>query len=200
MAQNFKKEERKKQIKEATIKLMSERGYKAVSVQNIIDEISYSKSGFYHCFTSKKELLKEIFHDSMQGRLKEISELKVNAFDKETILIEMLMNKVFDYNKYKKLFVTFLFETADNEELSNLYNEGLAELLPEIFIFCDEQDLSEFNKVFDDEFNFFISTLIMGTEIFGLNDNKNYQAKIRKILKAYLDKEKLFKNNDEEKS
>lgn len=50
----------KERILEAAERLFYERGYEQTSVQDILDELSISKGGFYHHFESKLQLLEEI--------------------------------------------------------------------------------------------------------------------------------------------
>ncbi len=194
MAQNFKKENRKEQIKKAAIKLMSEHGYKDISVQKIIDEINYSKGGFYHCYESKEELFKEILIDGMRQRFQEVKSLKENTdnLNKQDLLIEVLLRKILDQNTYKKLFATFMIEISDDKELRDFYDKGLADTMPEFFEFWDSQGMSDFKAVFDDEFNIFISTLMVGTEIFNLSDNEKYRKRLKEILTAYFEKKTMF--------
>ncbi len=52
-----KGEESKKRIIDAAEKLFSQNGYQATSVQDVLDELSISKGGFYHYFETKMDLL-----------------------------------------------------------------------------------------------------------------------------------------------
>jgi len=54
---------RKQVIIEAAARLFYERGYESTSVQDIIDELGFSKGGFYHHFESKLALLEAICDD-----------------------------------------------------------------------------------------------------------------------------------------
>jgi len=56
----MKKEERKKEIMDTSLRLFLTKGFEETSIQNIIDEISISKGGFYHHYKSKNELLDAI--------------------------------------------------------------------------------------------------------------------------------------------
>ncbi len=194
MAKNLQRAERKRQIKQAAIKLMSARGYKDIGVQDIIDEINYSKGGFYHCYASKEALFKEILKDGMEYRYQKVRSFKDTAgdIDKSSFVIETLLDKILDYNDYKKLFVALMVDISNDADFLNFYNQSIADLTPQFFDFCDEQGMSVFKTVVDDEFNALISTLVLGAEIFKLNDNLKYRALLKEIFSAYFAKKQLF--------
>lgn len=194
MAKNFKKAERQKQIKEAAIKLITEKGYKNTSVQNILDEIKYSKSGFYHCYSSKDELIKEILHDSMEERYKNIRSIRAVLAEKniKEFWIEALLEKILDHNKYKKLFTTLIMELPNDDNFYKFYMERIEELTVDFLNFCDKEGLGDFKIMVSDEFNVFLSSLILGTEIFKQNDNQKFKVLLRDFFTAYIDSKKLL--------
>ena len=52
---------------------MEERGFAALSIQHLADALDFSKGNFYHHLESKEELLNEIFVDTLQFGLANIS-------------------------------------------------------------------------------------------------------------------------------
>jgi len=79
----------REKILNVSIKLIAERGYDAVSIRQITREVDIKESSFYNHFSSKQELLKEIFtllqEDLNQNRisLEEIKEMakKVSLYE-----------------------------------------------------------------------------------------------------------------------
>lgn len=59
--------ERKKEIREAALKLFITKGFDKTSIQNILDVLSLSKGGFYHHYKSKEELLDDIAIDRAEA-------------------------------------------------------------------------------------------------------------------------------------
>ena len=57
---------RRDEILATAWRLFSERGYEKTSVQDILDEIGFSKGGFYHHFDSKLELLEAICENAAE--------------------------------------------------------------------------------------------------------------------------------------
>jgi AcrR family transcriptional regulator len=63
------------EIAAKAVRLMEERGFAAVSIQHLADALDFSKANFYHHVDSKEELLHEIFVDTLQFSLANISEI-----------------------------------------------------------------------------------------------------------------------------
>ncbi len=194
MAQNFKKEERKKQIKKVAIKLMLEHAYEDISVQKILDEMNYSKSGFYHCYNSKAELFMDILMDGLEYRYNQIIETKNNSkgLDRKALILELFLDKALGYNEYKKIFVKLMMEFPNDKELYAFYNQRIDNLKPAFLKFFDDSGFSEVKPFLNDEFNIFIYSLIIGTEIFDQYNSKKYRELIREIFSAYFEKKNLF--------
>ncbi len=194
MAQNFKKEVRKKQIKEVAIKLIEKKGYKKTTIQNIIDELNYSKSGFYNCYKSKSELFKDILNDGINYRYKQIRTYKKISknLDRKTVLIEALLDKMLEYNKYKKLFSNLVIEMKNSEELKKIYNESKHEITNLFKEFCKKEGLEEYIKVTNLEFGIFVNSIIIGVDVFDAYNNKDYREMLQGIITSYFEDINLF--------
>jgi TetR/AcrR family transcriptional regulator, cholesterol catabolism regulator len=67
---------RKGEVLEAAIDLFSRQGYHATSIRDIVETVGMSKAGLYSSFSSKEQLLEEIYYtiiDEMLDRLQEIA-------------------------------------------------------------------------------------------------------------------------------
>ncbi|PIE91468.1 MAG: hypothetical protein CR997_00755 [Acidobacteria bacterium] len=195
--QRLEKNERKRQIKKATIELITKNGYSNTSVQQIVDKAEFSKGGFYNCYASKKELFKEILSDSMDYSHARIRDFKSKAegMDRKTFLVEILLNKIFGYNDYKKLFVSLFIEMSTDQSFFDFYTESMSGLMSKILTICDEEGIGEYKPMVNDEFdefNVLISTLILGVEIFKQDKNEKYRDMLREILTAYFEKIHFF--------
>lgn len=195
MTKYMKKEVRKEQIKKVAIELFTKKGYKKTSVQDIVDRANFSKGGFYNCFPSKEALFKEILVDGMALRYEKVRAFKSNAkdMDKKSIVIETLLEKILDYNDYKKLYATLMIEMSLDESFYQFYMDSFKGLLKEFLEFCEQEGFADYKKVVSDEFNALISSLILGTEIYRQHDNQKYRALLRELLTAYFDKLDVFK-------
>ncbi len=193
--QRLEKEERKRQIKKAAIELITKNGYRNTSVQEIVDRADFSKGGFYNYYSSKNELFKEILSDGMDYSQKRVRNfrLKTGKMDRKTFLVEILLDKILDDNNYKKLFVTFFIEMFNDDGFFDFYNQITNELMPQFMAFCDEEDIGEYKSIVNDEFNVFVTTLILGAEIFNKNNNEKYRNMLREIFRAYFEKKNFIR-------
>ncbi len=189
----MKKEERKEQIKKAAIKLMCKQGYTKTSVQNILDEINYSKSGFYNCYESKEEMLREIMQDGLEHRNKQVLTYKKNSkLSRKETLVEALLDKILDYNDYKKLTSNIIMEMNHREDFVELQKKMMDNGTESFKKFCKEEGFEEYIKVSNYEFGVLITSLIIGNDIFKLHDDKKYRKLLRDIITAYFEKINLF--------
>ncbi len=191
----LKKEERKKQIKDSALKLFAKRGYANTSIKDILADIGYSKGGFYNCYSSKLELFQELLQDGMDYRLEKVSRYKeeMKDLDRETFLIEALLDKLLDENPYKKLFVRLSIEMNDNDDLKKVHELNM-QLFTQIFIdFCNEQGFDEYVSLSDINFGIFINSMILGANVFGVGENKEYRDMLRVMLRAYFKEIGLIK-------
>ncbi len=184
----LKKAERKEQLKSAAIELIIKNGYSNTSVQNIVDKADFSKGGFYNCYTGKEELFKDILQDCMEYRFNKIIALRaeIKDMDKQTFLVESLLDKILDSGEYKELFASLMIEIATNDKLYEFYNECIGKLTEDFIEFCNKEDLPEFRDLANDEFNVLISSLILGVHIFHKYNNESYRQMLREIFKAYF--------------
>lgn len=195
MTKYMKKEARKKQIKKVAIALFTKNGYNKTSVQDIVERASFSKGGFYNCFPSKEALFKEILLDGMAQRYRKVRAFKSRAkhMDKQSIVIETLLDKILDHNDYKKLYATLMIEMSRDPRFYDFYMDSFKDLTKGFLEFCEQEGFGEYKAVVSDEFNALISTLILGTEIYKQHDNDNYRTLLREFLTAYFDKLNVFK-------
>ncbi len=188
------KAERKRQIKNAAIKLFTEKGYRNTSVQDIVDAAEFSKGGFYNYYDSKKMLLSEILGDGYEFRNNAILLHKHQSenLNRKEFLIEALLDKIIDDNIYKKLYSTLAIEMVNNPDLIELYEQTYNKFTQSFISFCQQNDLAEYIKITNYEFGSFITSLMIGLDIIQKINKTNYRNMLREILTAYFDKIDLF--------
>ncbi len=189
------KEERKRQIKDAAIRLMAKNGYQDTSVQDIVEAADFSKGGFYNCYSSKDELFKEILNDGMDYRANLVLKTKRELIeDRKSFLIEALLDKILDYNDYKKLVCNAIIEGRRNSDFWDYYFE-YSKAYSQYFIeFCEKEGFEEYITLSNEAFGYFMSSLIIGNDLLDQYGNENYRDLLRTILVAYFEKINLFKN------
>jgi AcrR family transcriptional regulator len=70
-----KRSPRREQIIERAVALMQEKGYLGTSIQDVADELDFTKAAFYYFVKNKEELLYTIFQRAMDVALEGMSEL-----------------------------------------------------------------------------------------------------------------------------
>ena len=115
---------REEEIQLAAIKLFNEKGFKAVTMQDIVDNVSLSKGGVYRIYPSTVEILNDLIIKGMRLRneyyldyLKEI-----DNFDMKS-LVDMVIDSLFIYSDISSIYVEFLIEKSHNQKLEKLYQE-----------------------------------------------------------------------------
>jgi AcrR family transcriptional regulator len=66
-------ESRRREIVAEAVRLMEEKGFSAVSVQHVADAMAFSKGNFYHHIESKEKLLHDVFVDTLQHAIANIT-------------------------------------------------------------------------------------------------------------------------------
>ena len=72
---------RKNEILAAAIQLFSAKGYHATSVRDIAAAVGMSKAGLYSSFSSKENLLEEIYYTIIDGMLERLNEISTSGLD-----------------------------------------------------------------------------------------------------------------------
>ncbi len=194
MAKYLKKDERKKQIKDAAIVLMTKKGYRKTTVQDIVEKANFSKGGFYNCYSSKEEMFADIMSDLEKFRFQKINEFRDDneQMDRDTFILEVLINKIIDYNNYKRLFSVLCNEISNNEEFYHIYKKNELEMTKSFRDFCIREGYEEYLKLMNDEFSIFINSLVLGVDAFNMYENDKYRSFLRTVIGLYFDDINIF--------
>jgi AcrR family transcriptional regulator len=184
----LEKEERKKQIKEVALQLFIEKGLVRTTMDDIIEKTGISKGGVYYHYKNKEEIFSELIKDSMAYREKLVVEYVSNNKDmsREELIINMLLDKMLDTNPYKTIYAIFLTELSSNKELTELYSRIYADSKEEFIQFCISENLPEYIPLTNEACDFFMNSLIMGSNILGNNNEAEVRDMLKVMLLAYL--------------
>ncbi|KXL52220.1 HTH-type transcriptional regulator AcrR [Anaerotignum neopropionicum] len=184
----LEKEERKKQIKEVALKLFIEKGLVKTTMDDIIEKMGISKGGVYYHYKNKEEIFSELIKDSMTYRKKLVVEYVSNnkGMSREELIMNMLLDKILDTNPYKTIYAIFLTELRSNKELTELYNRIYNESKEEFIQFCINENLPEYIPLTNAACDFFMNSLIVGSNILGNNDEAEVRDMLKVMLLAYL--------------
>ncbi|WP_033826452.1 TetR/AcrR family transcriptional regulator [Bacillus andreraoultii] len=160
--------ERKKQVILKAHQLFIDKGFHATSINDILEYSGISKGTFYNYFSSKNELLMELFKINYTQLEKKRNELligqdpsDINIFIKQ-IEMQIVMNRK---NKLISLFEEIV--ASHDEELKQFFNSGQLRILKWIY--------NRFIDLFgDNKKPYLLDCAIMFTGI--LNKNLNYYS------------------------
>ena len=129
-----RREEKKKQIKIATYKLLSKKEINEVTIKMIATEAKVSQVSIYNFFESKENLIKLLVMDILDRKItitREIIKSDLNFKDKINKIIEI---KIHSLKEFSGNFLTE-FILNDNELLSinNNINSKVEELFSDLF-------------------------------------------------------------------
>ena len=87
-------EQTKQRIIDAAFRLIAEKGYDAMSIEDIMTEIGKTKGAFYSHFQSKEELLYEVMRTRLDRKLKEIAEETFKKLEEEPCDVREILRKL----------------------------------------------------------------------------------------------------------
>ncbi|MGV3467004.1 MAG: TetR/AcrR family transcriptional regulator [Heyndrickxia sp.] len=123
--------QRRKELIETAIKLFAEKGFQSTSVQDIVSNYGISKGAFYNYFSSKEELLVDIFryyNDKLNKKITAIDALNTTPREK----IRKRIQLQFQYFMKHRDFIVMYFREQNqsvNEELQKLLKEHTVYML-----------------------------------------------------------------------
>jgi len=155
-----KKEEKKKSIVNAAIKLLAERGIEKVSTNDIAREARVGKGTIYVYFRSKEDLLREVANEVYGSFTKDLRE-SLRASSSLDRFIDMLVNRILENVQIRGrlLYMLHRYFKGENEAYQTFQKEYRKALEKVFSKYNDELDI-EF-----DELHFFITSFLMSSYI-----------------------------------
>ena len=191
-------DERKKQIRQAAMKVFLDKGFRNTVMNDIMEATGLSRGGLYHHYGSTYEILYDIM---MEGNLNRKDIVQKSSYDEGLILSpqlfsRMIIDKILADNDYVKLYVMFLCELKENDDLKKLYVKIKKESI-QVF---KELFSTLFNELPSDEtFEFMINIMnsgLMACEILNARENfvKN-KIYLTEMIETYFTN--VMKKDDE---
>ena len=116
-------EARREEILETATRLISERGYNGVTLQEVADACGMAKSGVLHHFPSKDNLLVELlrYRDERDLSADEIELLPESTPESARLLIDRIVHRNFDRREIVRLFSVLAAESLDPGHPAHTY-------------------------------------------------------------------------------
>lgn len=191
-------DERKKQIRQAAMKVFLDKGFRNTVMNDIMEATELSRGGLYHHYGSTYEILYDIM---VEGNLNRKEIVQKSSYDEGLILSpqlfsKMIIDKILADNDYVKLYVMFLCELKENDDLKKLYVKIKKESI-QVF---KELFSTLFNELpSDDTFEFMINIInsgLMACEILNARENFTKNKKyLTEMIETYFTN--VMKKDDE---
>ena len=181
-------DERKKQIRQAAIKVFLDKGFRNTVMNDIMEATGLSRGGLYHHYGSTYEILYDIMLEGNKYREKIIyDEMNKTSQDFSEVLSEIILEKMLYQSDYVSIYAMFLQELNHDDKLKDLYKKLKKSSSDSILMLFDEDvrgELSEAIELITD----FINTFILGCEVLNARENfvKNKLA-LKKMIEIILD-------------
>ena len=181
-------DERKKQIRQAAIKVFLNKGFRNTVMNDIMEATGLSRGGLYHHYGSTYEILYDIMLEGNKYREKIIyDEMNKTSQDFSEVLSEIILEKMLYQSDYVSIYAMFLQELNHDDKLKDLYKKLKKSSSDSILMLFDEDvrgELSEAIELITD----FINTFILGCEVLNARENfvKNKLA-LKKMIGIILD-------------
>ena len=115
--------ERKEEILEAAARLFREKGFLAVTMEDVVRATTLSKGGIYHYYANTTEMLSDLMEKGIAYRtdvMKKAYESE-EGMDPDVFFAEMLFEKMLSDHPYTEIYAQFLIAKARNEDLEELF-------------------------------------------------------------------------------
>ena len=186
--QRMSQEDRKKEIRQAAMKVFLTKGFRNTVMNDIMEATGLSRGGLYHHYGSTNEILYEIMLEGNKYREKIIyDEMNKTSQDFSEVLSEIILEKMLYQSDYVSIYAMFLQELNHDDKLKDLYKKLKKSSSDSILMLFDEDvrgELSEAIELITD----FINTFILGCEVLNARENfvKNKLA-LKKMIGIILD-------------
>ena len=186
--QRMSQEDRKKEIRQAAMKVFLDKGFRNTVMNDIMEATGLSRGGLYHHYGSTYEILYDIMLEGNKYREKIIyDEMNKTSQDFSEVLSEIILEKMLYQSDYVSIYAMFLQELNHDDKSKDLYKKLKKSSSDSILMLFDEDvrgELSEAIELITD----LINTFILGCEVLNARENfvKNKLA-LKKMIGIILD-------------
>lgn len=109
------------EIQRAAAELFAERGYRAVTIDDIAERIGFTKSAMYYYYKNKYHLLSKIFHDSITHYLSRAQEIAATVKDPEQRLRSLIRQHVINVFELRHWTTVYFREESELDEKDRVF-------------------------------------------------------------------------------
>ncbi|MDO5718926.1 MAG: TetR/AcrR family transcriptional regulator [Tissierellia bacterium] len=165
-------EERKAEICEIAKEIILKKGFRNMTMDELIDAVGISKGGMYHHYKNTKDVLRDVVKRLNLKRYDNITEFisQNKEMSKEELIAEINFQKLLDESDEKKIYCQFLLEIDDDEELKELYNRIFEEGVEDFLVAIEKFGMPELKVLTYPVYHAFMKSIILGVELLGTRE------------------------------
>ena len=181
-------DERKKQIRQAAMKVFLDKGFRNTVMNDIMEATGLSRGGLYHHYGSTYEILYDIMVEGNKYREKIIyDEMNKTSQDFSEVLSEIILEKMLYQSDYVSIYAMFLQELNHDDKLKDLYKKLKKSSSDSILMLFDEDVRGELSEAIE-LITYLINTFILGCEVLNARENfVNNKLALKKMIGIILD-------------
>lgn len=183
-------EERKKQICDAAKNVFLDKGFAKTSMEDIIAASGMSKGGVYNYYSSISDIMYDLMIAGAEYRfnLAESTMYNTQGLSGENLMIEILLDKILDYNDFKAIYIMFLMEIENEPKFKELYERLKKDSIEMLMDFADKYNLKGKEYFKDERIIALMNTIMLGTEVLGVREifSEN-RSMFRNMIKACME-------------
>ena len=163
--QRMSQEDRKKEIRQAAIKVFLDKGFRNTVMNDIMEATGLSRGGLYHHYGSTHEILYDIMLEGNKYREKIIyDEMNKTSQGFSEVLSEIILEKMLYQSGYVSIYAMFLQELNHDDKLKDLYKKLKKSSSDSILMLFDEDVRGELSGAIG-LITDFINTFILGLSL-----------------------------------
>ena len=188
MKMKMEADERKKQIRQAAMKVFLDKGFRNTVMNDIMETTGLSRGGLYHHYGSTYEILYDIMVEGNKYREKIIyDEMNKTSQDFSEVLSEIILEKMLYQSDFVSIYAMFLQELNHDDKLKDLYKKLKKSSSDSILMLFDEDVRGELCAAIE-LITDLINTFILGCEVLNARENLvSNKLALKKMIGIVLD-------------
>ena len=126
---NFHKKDPSEKIKEATLNLLAEKGYEAISMRKIAKEANVALGQLTYYYKTKDSLVVLVVKEVLEAFYNEFEEKVNNSDNKIEVIVDGIESVLKEETKIERLLITVISQAQVNKKLQKILGDFWSKIL-----------------------------------------------------------------------
>ena len=126
---NFHKKDPSEKIKEATLNLLAEKGYEAISMRKIAKEANVALGQLTYYYKTKDSLIVLVVKEVLEDFYNEFEEKVNNSDNKIEVIVDGIESVLKEETKIERLLITIISQAQVNKKLQKILGDFWSKIL-----------------------------------------------------------------------